>query len=680
VKAYTAEWLYGLLPSIYRLRDRERGEPLRALLAVLGEQASLVEQDIGRLYENWFIETCDESLVPYIGDLLSVRGLHQVSQATFSHRARVANTIGYRRRKGTASMLEQLARDTTGWPARVVEYFQRLATTQYLSHLRPQNHRTPDLRRVGDLNLLGTPFDRVAHTADVRHVDVNRGRHNVMNVGIFLWRLQAFPIVGAPPFAHGNGRFSFSQLGHDIPLFNHPLTEIDPSHLADELNLPVPIRRAGLAESLDAYVGTDRSLMVTVGGVARKLVACNLSGWVHRPATGTVAVDPMLGRLAFAADDTHDPDQVRVTYHYGFSGEVGGGCYERPQKVPARYIVGHAGQTLTSLHAAIASWLEDGQEDAVVEIADNAVYRETISISIPSGTSLRIRAANRCRPTIHLSGPLVVTGQKPADGQLGGHFALEGLLIAGHPIEIGEGHLAGLEVSHCTLVPGLALDAAGQPAAPQQASLIAARNPGLDATLSRTICGRLSLRQVRSLRATDSVIDGHGGIAIETSTLRVEASTVIGSVATRVIEEASNSIFTASVMVERNQEGCVRFCFLPWKSIVPRRFHCQPDLAIERALEDVQSVNPLLSSARRQAIRDGILLAIRPRFTESRYGQPGYGQLSPQCPAEIRTGAEDQAEMGVFHHLQQPQRDANLRASVNEYLRVGLEVGLFYVT
>ncbi len=43
-------------------------------------------------------------------------------------------------------MLEQLARDVTGWPARVVEFFERLATTQYLNHLRPQALARADLR------------------------------------------------------------------------------------------------------------------------------------------------------------------------------------------------------------------------------------------------------------------------------------------------------------------------------------------------------------------------------------------------------------------------------------------------------------------------------------------------------------------------------------------------------
>lgn len=59
--------LYQLLPAIYRLRDAAEGEPLRALLAVVEEEFNLLEADIDRLYDNWFIETCDEWVVAYLG-------------------------------------------------------------------------------------------------------------------------------------------------------------------------------------------------------------------------------------------------------------------------------------------------------------------------------------------------------------------------------------------------------------------------------------------------------------------------------------------------------------------------------------------------------------------------------------------------------------------------------------
>src|SRR6185503_6266563 len=55
-----ADRLYQLLPAVYRMTDVEQGESLRALLQVIAEQVNIVESDISRLYENWFIETCDD--------------------------------------------------------------------------------------------------------------------------------------------------------------------------------------------------------------------------------------------------------------------------------------------------------------------------------------------------------------------------------------------------------------------------------------------------------------------------------------------------------------------------------------------------------------------------------------------------------------------------------------------
>ena len=124
-----------------RQRDVEHGEPLRALLAVMETQLQRVEDDVAGLYDNWFIETCAPWVIPYIADLLGVRGLNpfpgrRPARPAFNERAFVANTLAFRRRKGTAAVVERLAQDVTGWPAHVVEFFQRLITTQNVNHVR----------------------------------------------------------------------------------------------------------------------------------------------------------------------------------------------------------------------------------------------------------------------------------------------------------------------------------------------------------------------------------------------------------------------------------------------------------------------------------------------------------------------------------------------------------------
>ena len=72
-----------------------------------------MRRSIDRLWADQSIETSDDWVIPYIGDLLDtnlVNGLDAAAQ-----RRDVAKTIHYRRRKGTLAVLEEIARDVTGW-------------------------------------------------------------------------------------------------------------------------------------------------------------------------------------------------------------------------------------------------------------------------------------------------------------------------------------------------------------------------------------------------------------------------------------------------------------------------------------------------------------------------------------------------------------------------------------
>ena len=97
-----SDHIFDLLPAVLRIRDQAQGDALRALLAVIEREESALEANIGQLYDDAFIETCQEWVVPYIGDLLGVRPLLSIDDPSFTQRGYVANTLGYRRRKGTA--------------------------------------------------------------------------------------------------------------------------------------------------------------------------------------------------------------------------------------------------------------------------------------------------------------------------------------------------------------------------------------------------------------------------------------------------------------------------------------------------------------------------------------------------------------------------------------------------
>lgn len=155
----------------------------------------------------------------------------------------------------------------------------------------------------------------------------------------------------------------------------------------------------------------------------------------------------------------------------------------------------------------------------------------------------------------------------------------------------------------------------------------------------------------------------------------LERVTVFGEVLVRELTLASEVLFTHRVEARRRQAGCVRFSYLSDPaSVTPRRFRCQPDLALE-ARQRALGLDPLPPDEA-ERVRD----RVRPAFTAVRYGRPGYAQLRRSTAEAIREGAESGAEMGAFEHLRQPQREANLRLRLEEYAPQGLDAGLIYVT
>jgi hypothetical protein len=683
--SYDLDRLYDLLPAVYRIRDADLQEalppgappddqtlePLKAFLSVLAEQARALEENIEQLYDDQFIETCAEWAVPYIGDLVGARALHNVPGARLSQRAHVANTLGYRRRKGTAAVLEQLARDLTEWDAVAVEFFKRLITTQHIRHVRPESSAWVDVRAREPLERLGTPFDALNHTLEVRRIAPGRGKYNIPNVGIFLWRIGAYSATAWPALRVDADRYTFSPLGQPLRLFNKPDPEDDLGHATTRENVPQPFTRRELRTAKSHYYGEGRSLLVTVDGTdvsAADVDICDLSDdggtWAHVPRN-RYAIDPVLGRLVVPHPSSGSP-HVQVSFRYGFPADLGGGEYDRFGTIDAelRPIVHVPGDR---------SLLQDGL-DAIagagaVEITDSGRYElGSTSPATTVGASKRVelRADDTKRPFVRLTADTTVTGAAESE------LVLNGLLVAGAAIVV-DGAINRVTIRHCTLVPGLDLDAHGQPTSAGAPSLIV-KASNVQVSIERSILG--AIRAVRGchVEIEDSIVDANAtdnvayaaldGAAAGGS-LRVIDSTIVGRVHADAIPLASNSIFFADpvtagtwkspVRAERRQEGCIRYSYLRPESEVPRRFACRPASG-----DDVRRV--------------------RPQFTSLHYGEAAYGQLGSRTPGTIARGADDESEMGAYHDLYQPQREANLRLRLDEYLRFGLEAGIFYAS
>jgi hypothetical protein len=707
VSTLTTERLYSLLPAIYQIRDAEQGEPLKALLAAFATQLAVLEENVEQLYDDQFIETCADWVTPYIGDLIGYRPLHGVSPRISSPRAEVANTIAFRRRKGTALMLEELAQAVTDWPAHAVEFFEQLATTQYMKHLRPYAPATADTRNLRSMLQCDGPFNAVSHTAELRRPEAGSGRYNIPNVGIFLWRLLALPLTAVPltpdPTDASGRRLRVNPLGADLRLFRHPQTEADISHLAEPINVPEPLgvrlmalaveaAQSGTVPAPDAVLDDDygpgESCVLLRPGdpptpvpVAEVRVcdlrdildnSGNVIGWSHEQSVsaGTIGIDPERGRVLLGA--TAD-GPLLASFHYGQARAIGGGEYQRtPDGADL------ATQTTVSGGDPLQPQLDAIAGGGRLLIGDSLTYVETPTLRVDDvldpdapGLTVCVTARNPARPLIAASGtPELAIGAR-------GRLVIEGLVVSGgslHLAAAADDETRELVLRDCTLVPGLTLGPDGTPTSPGAPSLII-EHPFAKVTLERCITGPVRIVAGGSLQLQGCILDagapanvaldadGTGAAAAELTAIDC---TIVGKVHTRLMRLVASTIclaelrvgppadtWTAPVIAERRQEGCVRFSYIPVGSITPRRYRCIPDAGHPDAL---------------------------PHFTSLRYGDPGYGQLRHATDQCIREGADDGSEIGVLRPLYQPQRETNLRIRLDEYLRFGLHAGIFYAT
>jgi hypothetical protein len=695
VNTFDRATIYDLLPVEIRLRDQQDGRVVEALCGIIASQAQIVEANLGELYDDLFIETCAPWAIPYTGDLIGYRPLRSLGPDGATSRADVADTIGYRRRKGTVVVLEQLGYDVTGWPTIAVEFFSLLMQFQYVrNHVRPANRRfdAHDLQTQIDIT---TAFDQEARSVDVRRIGSGRGRYNIPNLGIFVWRLH--PYGGAtldqvPAKARnlaksaarrvGANRYTFDPFGDDVQLVNPPRALRAPFSVGGRWNVPFALPRLPLYNELETaraaaavgapfasdYFGSTPVLAVfEADGTpieSAKICVCDLETWTAPTEAGIrVAVDPILGRFVFdAAPDAGA--QIDVTYAYAFSGDYGGGTYARP--VPPDEAA-HPLEVLDLASAAPSSWTS-----GIVEIDDSGAFAGNVTLK-PAG-SLVIRAASFARP--------VFLGDVTIDAAAGSSVTLRGVALGGSLTVSGTGPFT-LRLEHATV----------------RSTLTWAIDLGGALVVDHTLCSALFVHPDVTIDVADSIVDGafvsatadpafddtRRAIAAadgtgECGSLSIARSTIFGGINAREVGLIENSIVTGIASVERTQGGCVRYSFIPDGSTVPRRFRCQPDGAIDADTASALRSNPALTKAQAAAIRADVLTWLFPAFTSRLRNTGGYAQLADTAPAEIRLGAEDGDEMGVFFRLYGPRREANLKFRLDEYVRIGLEFGIIHAT
>jgi hypothetical protein len=550
--------LWALLPEVYRAQDSpmlDQPGPLHELIRRLAVQVAVVRRNLDRLWEDQSIEACEDWVIPYIAALVDTNLVPAMDAR--GQRLDVANTINYRRRKGTLGLVEQLAADVTGWECRAVEFFRVLTRRRHgldPAIGRPADSPDPagarrlelaeglvglltgtplggyaDLRNAAGAASTNTAFDEFHHRLDVRRGQGALGWYGIPKLGVFLWTSVSIAVDRATPVkVSGCERHcAFDPTGRQTALFaadDRPATGFGEGwRPLAEWQVPGPITQllydaVALADAIPPMPGGWPDPLASLWPASLSVTPLDSGAPLDDDA---VDVWPEVGRFkllpAVVGED------VEVGYRYGLPAEIGAGPYDRrqacvttpPDPAPVARVPGGSDIALHDALAAIA-----GSGTAIVTDGLTSTAVADVGTSQPIG-QVTIRAADEGRAVIvpkQPAAPWTFVGDAPGPGDATARLRLEGVLLSGADIVL-QGRFAEVTLSCCTLDPGTSGELRDpaviwEPAVdlrPLSPTRVWIEGAVRQLTVQRCITGPIRVRQagfVETLSISDSVVQG----------------------------------------------------------------------------------------------------------------------------------------------------------------------------
>lgn len=744
-EAYYADKLWNLLPAVYRAEDSpvlDRDGPLRELVNRLGGQAAVLRRSLDRLWADQSIETCDDWVIAYIGDLLATNLVASLDER--GQRLDVAKTIYYRRRKGTVAILEEIASDITGWDARVVEFFRRMGRTRHnfdpeiglpsetddpAGNRRLQQAQAlvgdltktfiggwADLRNVYGASKTHSAFDEFFYTADVRRGKGQVGWHNIPRLGVFLWRLKSFGLDYTTPVAVKDcpGHYTFDPTGRGFDptdLLKRLFDPTDPLRglfakssrvFGDrwvspvEWQLPAPISRSLLETDLKAkqqelYAKIDPNdsteVIANSLGVYRKpgsfyeLVPAALltPETPSRPAP-KVTIYPKQGR--FKLLDPQPDEKIYVTYHFGFSSTLGAGSFDRRLIGATATATTEPNSQIIGGESVLINPLITLASTGTLTLGDSLTYTEISNVGNVTTPikAVTIQAENRVRPVLRPSA--AATNPLPwiFYGEPGSHLVLTGLLISGIDIVL-QGEFDSVTLNCCTLDPGHFDPDKKEYVAAVDGKVLKSSHLWIEAQVNRLMVERCITGPI----ATRNTANAKGNV-----TQLSISNSILQAFELEPTSEPEPTLNLTNGDVHLNR------CTLLGRANIHRLE------ASECIFNNVVKVeNPQQGCVRFSAWVKGSVLPRpyesveippnAPLFTSRVFGHPGYAQLQLGADAAILNhsgggiatileGAEDGSEMGAFASEKTAIKERSLRIKYEEYMPLGLVPVIVYVT
>lgn len=737
----TLDRLLALLPVHHVARDTlpdGTAGPLRALLGAVADELEVLERDIRRLHDGWFIETCEEWLVPYLAELVGVREVPPDLGTTVSRRALVANTVAYRRRKGTLAVVEQVARDVTGWPTRAVEYHPLLVATTHVNHVRLDRPAASSLRgdAVEQALVVSPPsarhaLDPLTHTPDVRRTASRRGRYNIRSIVAFPFSAQVAAIGAAgtsdpaadPPRGAEDGwsrtRVSagwhfVDPLARPTPLFAPAAPELAIESLATEADLPVPLRPRRLLTLLQqARAGMLDPAMVPLGvrigtsGTdldADRLRVCGLEDLASGPEP-QVMIDAVAGRLRAYRDNGagvahYVPTTMFVRYAYATSADIGAGPWDRSARHEALLdsdmwtppVDASGAAEPTDVQVQVASAAGAGTPDTVADIGAGMATVEaawaagdtthpdgTTTTALGATATVSVADSSRYSGDVHVSVPggtrlVVVAAHWPTRVLPDGRVEAP---VAGRYTPDGlRPHVVGTVRIHAEPGASVLLD-------------------GLlvegDVVVEPGDLGSLTLAHCTvtgEVRVESGAAGSNETLSVRLTRCQAASVDAAGTVPTVAVVESildPGSATTSTALGAPGGHVSLAGCTVRGRVAV--RSLDATDCLLEGVVQAAHAqtgcvrysyVAPGSQTPRRYRCvpADPAAASPRPVYESTDPASPAYLVLADSCAPDIRHGGERESEMGVHHHMFRPLRRRAAERQLTGYLPVGSQLAV----
>ncbi|WP_298770736.1 hypothetical protein [uncultured Shewanella sp.] len=647
------EQLYRLLPLTYREKDFDHRQSFRALMAVLETVQDSLDENMMLLYQNWFIETCENERIPYIADLVNA-DLESVSElgseSVFAIQRRyVANYLAYQRRSGCLTTFNNSVHDTTGYACYGVNSTNKMLTSW------TDSDPLLTTKTFSVTDNVSAPFSQAACLPKLTCVETalfaaKGGELSPQVLQVYLWRRQAVALAQAQLFsvAHIDNAWTLGLHEEVWPLCHQPkcLASLDMPQRAQEYPYSIAQHNNDVAKMSVTFFEYDLSSQRAHLLVDSDIVIADLSSWQKRDGNnGKVLFDPVLGRVLLL--DVTLNGRLLVSFHYRHNGFFGASPRYRgvnEQIAPTKRLLTLYPKDSVLVEVLSAKTIamkkpsspQQGVKECQIAFASNAHYGFSDPLKIDlKGENITLVAEDYVCPI--LSGTIEVsnTGDTPAQ------LILNGMKVYGQ-IRIDKN--VDIQLKDSSLLADILwLSLPSKQESDRRLAHITVEN-GLIVTQKLMKHANYQLTNSAMICSSPSTVRAFGSLN----------STVIGDITCISVKEVCNSVFDGTFTLINPNMAKLAYSYF---SVL-----VQP-----RGIETEQIITDSMIE------RHGV------QFCSTRYFDADFLVLTYGSDQSLLTGADNGEEMGVFNQQFIRKKERNIKNQFDRFLPLGMEVQTYYM-